>query len=124
MTLPHYKTSISEITILDNRIIQTRVYEGEMIELEDIIEILDICKIITRNHKHHSLMVAGESSNISGPAREYLLENVEWALSLSLVSNSLAHRILFNYSMRSLKHIPSKIHATTWIALKWVDELD
>ena len=124
MSLPNYKTKNCQIFILDNNVIQTTLNEGEIIELEDITEVLDICKRIARNKKHHSLMIPGENSNISGDARNYMLENVEWALSLSLVSNSLAHRILFDYSMRKLEDVPSKLHATTWQAHKWIEELN
>ena len=124
MHTSHYRTKLCEITILDNHIIQTRLLEGEIIELEDIIEILDICKRIARKQKHHSLMIAEESSNITGPAREYMMENIDWTESMALVSTSLAHRILFNYTMRKLKHIPYKLHATKYLALKWIEELD
>jgi len=124
MTLPHYKTRICKVYILDNKTIETTLAAGEILELEDIIEVIDICKIISKNTKHHSLMVPGENSNITGEARNYLLNNVEWAASLSLVSTSLAHRLLFNYTIKHLQKMPAKIHASSWQAHKWIEEID
>lgn len=124
MHTSHYRTKVSEITILDNYVIQTTLKEGEILELEEAIQIIDICRNISRNNKHHSMMVPGENSNISGEARNYIIENVEWAVSLALVSNSLAHKVLFNFSMKSLKETtPYKRHTTTWQALKWFKEI-
>lgn len=116
-------TPINEIKVLDGNIIQVTVAKNQIVELETIKADFNHCKKICSDINHHLLLIAGEFSSITTEARDYAMKNTDWALSMSMVSNSLSHRIMFNYSIRFFAPKKMKMHKSKDEALSWISSL-
>ncbi|MBL4594029.1 MAG: hypothetical protein JKX68_09465 [Flavobacteriales bacterium] len=111
---------VSLIKIVANNIIEIIVLSNAIVELEHIKHDMDYCKKISPNKEYHLILNTQEFSTITSEAREYSMKNMNWANSVSLVSQSLAHRMLFNFGLRIFDSKRMKMHKTREAALKWI----
>ncbi|MBL4623834.1 MAG: hypothetical protein JKY42_01640 [Flavobacteriales bacterium] len=91
--------------------------------MKHIVHDMDFCKKLSSNGDYHFLLIAENYSTITAETLEYSRKNMDWASSISMVSKSLAHRILFNLSVKFMVDKPAKMHKSKEDALEWIDSI-
>lgn len=115
-------TEITDVIVHDH-FIELIIRENKIVELDHIVQDFEYFRKISPNQEFGLMLVAKPYSNITSEARKYGNENFDWARAVALVSPSLAHKILFNFTIRLWsKHVMKSFNdeheAKTWLIQK------
>lgn len=128
------------MTVLDNPILQNKIKirsgalyidkddifitkfdDNIKLEKADLIEILELYKIMSKSQPMLSLAVAGQFTSVTTEARIYVEKNASVSIAEAFVVNSIAQRFLIMVYMKiQRKKHPTKIFTDIKAAKKWL----
>ena len=114
-----------EITLIEPQIIKIIAFENVEIELEDVLEMKQICLNLAEGLKYAVLVDAKNNFLVSSEARIKLSskEYTEDRIATAFVTESLANKLIGNFFIKFNKPAsPTKLFSEENTALIWLKE--
>jgi hypothetical protein len=116
-------TSVAEMYIDDDGILQIRFFEGVKVTLEKVKEYYAITNDLLKNQKSLVLIDASEDYEITEEAKAYgqTEEAMKNRIAVAFVTKSIANQLMFNLYLKFYKPlVPMKMFSDKTAALKWL----
>jgi hypothetical protein len=117
------RTSVAEMYIDEDGILQIRFFRGVEVTLEKAIEYYAVSNDLLNNQKSLVLVDASEDYQITEEAKAYVQteEAMKNRIAIAFVTNSLANQLMFNLYVKFYKPlVPLKMFSNKTAALKWL----
>jgi len=116
-------TSVAEMYIDEDGILQIRFFRGVEVTLEKAIEYYAVSNDLLNNQKSLVLVDASEDYQITEEAKAYVQteEAMKNRIAIAFVTNSLANQLMFNLYVKFYKPlVPLKMFSNKTAALNWL----
>lgn len=115
-------TRTTEITLGDDGILRTRVFEGAAITLKDVKEYYAFTRRMAGDRKVLALVDGRASFSITDEARAYAADQMnETRIATALITRSAAVRMLYNLFVQVNKpQVPTKMFTDEQSAEAWL----
>jgi hypothetical protein len=116
-------TSKCRVTLLEPNILENKILDNCIIEVEDVLEIKEINKHLTAGSHYAALLCFGTMTEVTQEARELMAskEFQQKAVAKALLVNNVGHRLLGNFYLAVNKpHTKTKLFTVREIALNWL----
>jgi hypothetical protein len=116
-------TSVAEMYIDEDGILQIRFFRGVEVTLEKAIEYYAVSNDLLNNQKSLVLVDASEDYQITEEAKAYVQteEAMKNRIAIAFVTNSIANQLMFNLYVKFYKPlVPLKMFSNKTAALKWL----
>ncbi len=116
-------TSVAEMYIDEDGILQIRFYRGVTVTLEKVKEYYAVSNDLLNNQKSLVLIDASEDYEITEEAKAYgqTEEAMKNRIAIAFVTKSLANQLMFNLYLKFYKPlVPMKMFANKESALIWL----
>ncbi|MBN8696794.1 MAG: hypothetical protein J0L87_09700 [Bacteroidetes bacterium] len=117
-------TSVAEMHIDDDGILQIRFFKGTTVTLEKIKEYYRVSNDLLGGKKALVLIDASEDYTVTDDAKAYgqTDEATKNRIAIAYVTGSVANRIMFNLYLKIYKpNVPLKMFTSKSAALKWLN---
>lgn len=117
-------TSVAEMHIDDDGILQIRFFKGTTVTLEKIKEYYRVSNDLLGGKKALVLIDASEDYTVTDEAKAYgqTEEATKNRIAIAYVTGSVANRIMFNLYLKIYKpKVPLKMFTSKEAALKWLN---
>lgn len=118
------RTSVAEMHIDDDGILQIRFFKGATVTLDKIKEYYRVSNDLLAGKKALVLIDATEDYNVTDEAKAFgqTDEATKNRIAIAYVTSSLANRIKFNLYLKIYKpKVPLKMFTSKDSALKWLN---
>ena len=119
------RTPKATLYLYERNLVKVITHAHQVLELEDMMIIQEARRnLVGKDTAYVILSMQGEQASITKEAREFASQKAEVGnrLALAIVVKSLAHRIIGNFFIQSLKpHTPARLFPSEKDALKWLD---
>lgn len=117
-------TSVAEMHIDDDGILQIRFFKGVTITLDEIKEYYKVSNELLAGKKALVLVDASEDYNVTDEAKAFgqTDEATKNRIAIAYVTSSITNRIMFNLYVKIYKpKVPLKMFTSKKSALKWLN---
>lgn len=118
------KTPKATLYLYEKNLVKVVTHAHQVLETEDMQFIQEARrKLIGKDTPYVILSIQEDGASITKDAREFASQKAEVnnRLALAIVAKSLAHRIIGNFFIQSLRpHTPARLFPTEAEALKWL----
>ncbi|PIE86769.1 MAG: hypothetical protein CSA03_03785 [Bacteroidetes bacterium] len=117
---------ISQVTLIDNAMVETRIEKDREFELKDAQQMVDTVQTIGNSRKFLHLTIFGERTVPSKEARQFSISKSgsQFKLAEAIVVQSLSQKMVFNFMINVERpSVRTKLFTSIDEAKKWLYSL-